>query len=96
MCQPAHYLGATCPDDPFDQSQEDLTIIFNLYRESGKQLKLSDWFGSYAVTASSLKEVPGEKTELLIRFLRAIASLQYLGYIKPAATKKDFVNKLIW
>ncbi|XP_034256218.1 origin recognition complex subunit 3 [Thrips palmi] len=77
----------------------DVSIVYKLHLESGKLINMFDWLQSFLtiVDPSSVEE---EQTEvdpkLQARFTRAVAELQFLGFIKSSNRKTDHVTRLTW
>ncbi|CAO3680019.1 unnamed protein product [Rhizopus stolonifer] len=103
LTQPQHYLNCSCcQDNTTDQlnvTEPDSCIIYKLYLECGRMINLYDWF--IAFSSIIKKEQRLQKKELgedeaQARFIRSVAELQFLGFIKPTQRKTDHVMRLTW
>lgn len=76
----------------------DVSIIYKLHLESGKLINMFDWLQSFLMIVNP--SIADEQTEvdpkLQARFTRAVAELQFLGFIKSSNRKTDHVTRLTW
>ncbi|XP_023299678.2 origin recognition complex subunit 3 [Lucilia cuprina] len=75
----------------------DLSIIYKLHLECGRMINLYDWLQAFR----SLVDFTDEEQEQInpqiqARFTRAVAELQFLGYIKMSKRKTDHATRLTW
>lgn len=76
----------------------DVSIVYKLHLESGKLINMFDWLQSFLtiVDPSSFEEQTEVDPKLQARFTRAVAELQFLGFIKSSNRKTDHVTRLTW
>ncbi|XP_064536502.1 origin recognition complex subunit 3 [Drosophila montana] len=79
----------------------DLSVLYKLHLECGRMINLFDWlqaFRSVLRAGDEQDEVPQEQIDPQIqaRFTRAVAELQFLGYIKMSKRKTDHATRLTW
>ncbi|XP_054711698.1 origin recognition complex subunit 3-like [Uloborus diversus] len=96
-------------EDEIRKSFPDISVLYKLYKTSGKMINLTDWLEQF----KSLKICDGKENmrsprkgqkfskakakndaELNLRFLLAASELQLLGFIKVTKRKTDHVIKL--
>eukprot|EP00026_Physarum_polycephalum_P001031 Phypoly_transcript_01032.p1 GENE.Phypoly_transcript_01032~~Phypoly_transcript_01032.p1 ORF type:complete len:1029 (+),score=296.73 Phypoly_transcript_01032:673-3759(+) len=94
LANPQKYLKCKCcdPKTPKNATQEDLAIVYGLYREAGKYINLHDWLVSFAEVCGS-----GDDPEAVLpRFMLAADTLNFLGLVQPTTRRVDHVVKLTW
>lgn len=85
----------------------DVSIIYKLHLECGKMINMFDWLQSFKIIvderAVDMEEDEEEEDDdgtvdpkIQARFTRAVAELQFLGFIKPTKKKTDHVQRLTW
>ncbi|XP_030554599.1 origin recognition complex subunit 3 [Drosophila novamexicana] len=102
---PHFYMQCKCCELQ-EQSQlvstmPDLSVLYKLHLECGRMINLFDWlqaFRSVLRAGDEQEEVPQEQIDPQIqaRFTRAVAELQFLGYIKMSKRKTDHATRLTW
>ena len=65
---------------------------YQLHCECSKWINLHDLLESFSAIVTPRAKKPD--TAVQARFLRAVAELQHLGYIKPTKRKADHVQRL--
>lgn len=103
---PAYYLQCECCENENDDTQllpsmPDVSIVYKLHLECGKMINMFDWLQSFktVVDDDTLEEEDDDMTvdpKIQARFTRAVAELQFLGFIKPTNKKTDHVQRLTW
>ncbi|KAI8977503.1 hypothetical protein BDF20DRAFT_875241 [Mycotypha africana] len=103
LTQSGHYLGCSCCRmDKADQilfSEHDTCILYKLYLECGRMINLYDWFIAFGCIIEREQRPIKQKleeNEVQARFIRSVAELQFLGFIKPTQRKTDHVIRLTW
>ncbi|XP_012254111.2 origin recognition complex subunit 3 isoform X2 [Athalia rosae] len=100
---PQAYLDCSCCTSNNEQSilatLPDLSIIYKLHLECGRLINMYDWLQAFLTIVCP--EISGEEQrevdpELQARFTRAVAELQFLGFIKTSRKKTDHVMRLTW
>ncbi|KAL0086630.1 origin recognition complex subunit 3 N-terminus-domain-containing protein [Phycomyces blakesleeanus] len=97
-----HYLDCQCCQGGQDQllpSEPDSCILYKLYLECGRMINLYDWFVAFGCIIEREKspaDNPLNENEVQARFIRSVAELQFLGFIKPTQRKTDHVMRLTW
>ncbi|CAK1604203.1 unnamed protein product [Parnassius mnemosyne] len=102
LSNPIHYLQCKCCVLPSSESVADtlpdVCLAYKLHRECGKHINLYDWLQAFAAVLR-----PNEDDEqryqdacVQLRFTRAVAELQFLGFIKSSKRKTDHVMRLTW
>lgn len=105
---PAHYLQCDCCEIENDDTKlvptmPDVSIVYKLHLECGKMINMFDWLQSFKIVVDE-KAMDEEEEEddatvdpkIQARFTRAVAELQFLGFIKPTKKKTDHVQRLTW
>ncbi|KND05070.1 uncharacterized protein SPPG_00745 [Spizellomyces punctatus DAOM BR117] len=101
--QTRHYLKCDCcptttkGDDTISHTLQDSSIAYRLYLECGRMINLYDWFVAFGAIVE--KETEGsslDRTDIQARFIKSIAELQFLGFIKPTTRKTDHAVRLTW
>ncbi|CEG79751.1 hypothetical protein RMATCC62417_14180 [Rhizopus microsporus] len=60
-------------------------------------INLYDWFVAFSsVIEKEKRDKPLEENEAQARFIKSVAELQFLGFIKPTQRKTDHVQRLTW
>ncbi|XP_011498206.1 PREDICTED: origin recognition complex subunit 3 [Ceratosolen solmsi marchali] len=73
----------------------DLTIVYKLHLEARKMINLYDWLQSFlTVIDPNQSDEQNVDPVLHARFTRAVAELQFLGFIKATRKKTDHVKRL--
>lgn len=100
---PQAYLNCSCCTLNNEQSilptLPDLSIIYKLHLECRRLINMYDWlqaFLSIVGPDTSGEEQREVDAELQARFTRAVAELQFLGFIKTSRKKTDHVMRLTW
>ncbi|KAG6451805.1 hypothetical protein O3G_MSEX007352 [Manduca sexta] len=101
LSNPAHYLQCTCcqlaSSESVVGSLPDLCLAYKLHRECGKHINLYDWLQAFAaVLRPDDDEDRHQHPVVQSRFTRAVAELQFLGFIKSSKRKTDHVMRLTW
>ncbi|GAN11198.1 origin recognition complex subunit 3-like [Mucor ambiguus] len=103
LTQPQHYMYCSCchteKSDQILSSEHDTCILYKLYLECGRMINLYDWFVAFGCIVEREKRSPHQKleeNEVQARFIRSVAELQFLGFIKPTQRKTDHVIRLTW
>ncbi|KAI7899494.1 origin recognition complex subunit 3 N-terminus-domain-containing protein [Cokeromyces recurvatus] len=103
LTQPQHYINCSCCDteksDEIIPSEHDTCILYKLYLECGRMINLYDWFVAFGCVIEREKRAANQKleeNEVQARFIRSVAELQFLGFIKPTQRKTDHVIRLTW
>ncbi|KAI9021574.1 origin recognition complex subunit 3 N-terminus-domain-containing protein [Phycomyces nitens] len=97
-----HYLDCQCCQGGQDQllpSEPDSCILYKLYLECGRLINLYDWFVAFGCIIEREKRPADNllsENEVQARFIRSVAELQFLGFIKPTQRKTDHVMRLTW
>uniref|UniRef100_A0A0C9RZS3 Origin recognition complex subunit 3 n=1 Tax=Fopius arisanus TaxID=64838 RepID=A0A0C9RZS3_9HYME len=98
---PQVYLNCGCckleNEETIQQTLPDTSIIYKLHLESRKLINMYDWLQAF-LTIVSPKDDAEEQREIdpkmQARFTRAVAELQFLGFIKSSRRKTDHVKRL--
>ncbi|KAI7876829.1 hypothetical protein K492DRAFT_134816 [Lichtheimia hyalospora FSU 10163] len=97
--QAHHYLNCSCctrPDHVMP-SEHDTCILYKLYLECGRMINLYDWFVAFGCILEREKRTERlDEKEVQARFVRSVAELQFLGFIKSTQRKTDHVQRLTW
>ncbi|XP_014219499.1 origin recognition complex subunit 3 [Copidosoma floridanum] len=85
-----------CVNQPNISQHPDINIIYALHMENRKMINMYDWLQAFVCIVDPT--AAGEEKEidplLQARFSRAVAELQFLGFIKPTRRKTDHVKRL--
>ncbi|XP_034476646.1 origin recognition complex subunit 3 [Drosophila innubila] len=104
---PHFYMQCKCCELQ-EQSQlvstmPDLSVVYKLHLECGRMINLFDWLQAFrSVLRAGEEQNELEPTQEQIdpqvqaRFTRAVAELQFLGYIKMSKRKTDHATRLTW
>ncbi|EDW36209.1 GL17672 [Drosophila persimilis] len=80
----------------------DLSVVYKLHLECGRMINLFDWLQAFRSVLHASEDPDGEVAQEQIdpqiqaRFTRAVAELQFLGYIKMSKRKTDHATRLTW
>ncbi|XP_045513572.1 origin recognition complex subunit 3 isoform X2 [Pieris brassicae] len=100
LSNPQCYLQCKCCTLPALESVSDtipdVSLAYKLHRECGKHINLYDWLQAFAAILCPDSEDPAHDTNIQVRFTRAVAELQFLGFIKTSKRKTDHVMRLTW
>ncbi|XP_013187102.2 origin recognition complex subunit 3 isoform X2 [Amyelois transitella] len=102
LSNPVHYLQCSCCHLPslesVSDSLPDVCVAYKLHRECGKHINLFDWMQAFAAVLlpDQDNDQRQQDSALHIRFTRAVAELQFLGFIKSSKRKTDHVMRLTW
>ncbi|KAI8381334.1 origin recognition complex subunit 3 N-terminus-domain-containing protein [Radiomyces spectabilis] len=103
LMQSNHYLHCDCcadvDPDQIWPTEHDTCILYKLYNECGRMINLYDWFVAFSCIIEREKRSDKRKLdekEIHARFIRSVAELQFLGFIKPTQRKTDHVIRLTW
>uniref|UniRef100_A0A182NDI2 Origin recognition complex subunit 3 n=1 Tax=Anopheles dirus TaxID=7168 RepID=A0A182NDI2_9DIPT len=81
-------------------SLPDLSIAYKLHLECGRMINLFDWLQAFRTVIDDTACTDAEEQQIdptiQARFTRAVAELQFLGFIKTSKTKTDHVTRLTW
>ncbi|XP_017077160.1 origin recognition complex subunit 3 [Drosophila eugracilis] len=101
---PHFYMQCKCCELQ-DQSQlvstlPDLSVVYKLHLECGRMINLFDWLQAFrsVVSGNDNEDAAQEQIDPQIqaRFTRAVAEMQFLGYIKMSKRKTDHATRLTW
>ncbi|TPX61349.1 hypothetical protein PhCBS80983_g01183 [Powellomyces hirtus] len=106
-CCPSTNSTATAAGDAISANLQDTSIAYRLYLECGRLINLYDWFVAFGAILEKEKDdgLEGDEGEedaahrrqhIQARFVKAIAELQYMGFIKSTTRKTDHVMRLTW
>lgn len=100
---PQYYLECKCckldKSSSIIPSMPDICIVYKLHLECGRLINMYDWLQAFLaiVNPSELGEEQRDVApEIQARFTRAVAELQFLGFIKTSKRKTDHVTRLTW
>ncbi|CAB3243566.1 unnamed protein product [Arctia plantaginis] len=102
LSNPVHYLQCSCCQLPSSDSVidtlPDVCLAYKLHRECGKHINLYDWLQAFAavICPDEDDEHRHQDPNIQLRFTRAVAELQFLGFIKSSKRKTDHVMRLTW
>ncbi|CAG4937416.1 unnamed protein product [Colias eurytheme] len=102
LSNPSYYLQCSCCNLPSVESVSDtlpdVSLAYKLHRECGKHINLYDWLQAFAAVLcpESEEENRAQDVNIQVRFTRAVAELQFLGFIKTSKRKTDHVMRLTW
>ncbi|KAH8418571.1 hypothetical protein KR222_002221, partial [Zaprionus bogoriensis] len=104
---PHFYMQCKCCELQ-EQSQlmgtmPDLSVVYKLHLECGRMINLFDWLQAFRSVLRSADEQDEQEPsqeqidpQIQARFTRAVAELQFLGYIKMSKRKTDHATRLTW
>ncbi|XP_055600786.1 origin recognition complex subunit 3 [Uranotaenia lowii] len=102
---PHFYLQCGCcklqEDASLIPTLPDLSVAYKLHQECGKMINLYDWLQAFRTVVDTANDDDVElerpvDPEIQARFTRAVAELQFLGFIKTSKRKTDHVTRLTW
>ncbi|XP_058834910.1 origin recognition complex subunit 3 [Topomyia yanbarensis] len=100
---PHYYLQCECceleDNTSLISTLPDLSVAYKLHLECGRMINLFDWLQAFrsVVDESNLDEQERQvDPKIQARFTRAVAELQFLGFIKTSKKKTDHVTRLTW
>ncbi|KAF9415006.1 hypothetical protein HW555_007273 [Spodoptera exigua] len=102
LSNPVHYLQCSCcllpSSDSVIDTLPDVCLAYKLHRECGKHINLYDWLQAFAAVLrpDDDDEQRHNDPAIQLRFTRAVAELQFLGFIKSSKRKTDHVMRLTW
>ncbi|CAM0138700.1 unnamed protein product [Umbelopsis sp. WA50703] len=101
LSQAQHYINCSCckSNDPgsIEHTEHDTCILYKLYLECGRMINLYDWFVAFGCVIEREKgNKKMDENEVQARFIRSVAELQFLGFIKATQRKTDHVVRLTW
>ncbi|XP_008202890.1 origin recognition complex subunit 3 [Nasonia vitripennis] len=95
---PYLYLKCDCcsAEGEILQTHPDISILYKCHLESRKMINMYDWLQTFVITVDPNDRSNDDEVnpELYDRFSRAVAELQFLGFIKTTRKKTDHVKKL--
>ncbi|XP_072764702.1 origin recognition complex subunit 3 isoform X2 [Anoplolepis gracilipes] len=98
---PQMYLDCDCckleNDDDIPRTLPDLSIIYKLHLESRKLINMYDWLQAFLTIVDPQAQSAEQRDvdpRLQARFTQAVATLQFLGFIKTSRRKTDHVKRL--
>ncbi|KAH8271511.1 hypothetical protein KR018_002251, partial [Drosophila ironensis] len=81
----------------------DLSVAYKLHLECGRMINLFDWLQAFRSVLNGGGDDEAEEAaqeqidpQIQARFTRAVAELQFLGYIKMSKRKTDHATRLTW
>ncbi|EGD75070.1 hypothetical protein PTSG_06727 [Salpingoeca rosetta] len=86
----------TGADDDELEGLPDLSVAFRLHLECGRLINLHDWLMAFASVVDPESEESQPSKQNQARFARAVAELQFLGFVKGTRRKADHVERLTW
>ncbi|KXJ73230.1 hypothetical protein RP20_CCG016237 [Aedes albopictus] len=91
-------LGEHCSLVP---TLPDFSVAYKLHLESGRMINLFDWLQAFRTVVDECGEPDDDQDQqvdpkIQARFTRAVAELQFLGFIKSSKRKTDHVARLTW
>lgn len=102
LSNPAHYLKCSCcqltTSESLVDTLPDICLAYKLHRECGKHINLYDWLQAFSaiIKPDCDDEQRHQDPVIQSRFSRAVAELQFLGFIKSSNRKTDHVIRLTW
>ncbi|XP_015606205.1 origin recognition complex subunit 3 [Cephus cinctus] len=98
---PQVYLECTCCNLENDEAilpcLPDLSIVYKLHLESRKLINMYDWLQAFLTIVNPNEEAEEQQevdAQVQARFTRAVAELQFMGFIKSSRRKTDHVKRL--
>ncbi|KAI9347169.1 origin recognition complex subunit 3 N-terminus-domain-containing protein [Zopfochytrium polystomum] len=95
---PKLYLGCSrCGADPrtSDCESEDISLVYCLHLECGHLINLYDLLTSFSLIVKS-RSPNTPDVEIQARFVKAVAELEFLGFVKQTSRKTDHLQRLTW
>ncbi|XP_075167142.1 origin recognition complex subunit 3 [Haematobia irritans] len=75
----------------------DISIMYKLHLECGRMINLYDWLQAFRSLVDDTEDEQEQMDpQIQARFTRAVAELQFLGYIKMSKRKTDHATRLTW
>ncbi|KAM3962283.1 LOW QUALITY PROTEIN: origin recognition complex subunit 3 [Aphomia sociella] len=102
LSNPMHYLQCSCCNlaslESVADTLPDVCLAYKLHRECGKHINLFDWLQAFGAVLrpEDDDDQRQQDTSIHVRFTRAVAELQFLGFIKSSKRKTDHVMRLTW
>ncbi|XP_021933995.1 origin recognition complex subunit 3-like [Zootermopsis nevadensis] len=100
---PHYYLECECCEldgsSSIIPSLPDICIVYKLHLECGRLINMYDWLQSFLAIVNHTESGDEQRDvppEIQARFTRAVAELQFLGFIKTSKKKTDHVTRLTW
>ncbi|KAJ3371519.1 Origin recognition complex subunit 3 [Allomyces arbusculus] len=87
-------VAGSSSDTPF--LEPDASILYKLHLECGRLINLFDWYTAFMTIIRRAPDFVDDEKVTFVRFIRAVAELQVLGFIKPTNRKTDHVQRLTW
>ncbi|XP_063988674.1 origin recognition complex subunit 3 [Diachasmimorpha longicaudata] len=98
---PQVYLNCGCckleNEETIQQTLPDTSIIYKLHLESRKLINMYDWLQAFLTIVNPNDDTEEQREidpKMQARFTRAVAELQFLGFIKSSRRKTDHVKRL--
>jgi hypothetical protein len=92
-------LNCQCCDGKLSSSMEDVSIVFHLYEESGRNINIQDWFeGFRSIIGNDLNEDEALYVFLVYfssRFTTATSGLKHCGFFKISNRKEGHAIKCL-
>ncbi|XP_059059897.1 origin recognition complex subunit 3 isoform X2 [Achroia grisella] len=102
LSNPTHYLQCSCclltSSESAVDTLPDVCLAYKLHRECGKHINLFDWLQAFGAVLrpEDDDDQRQQDSSIHVRFTRAVAELQFLGFIKSSKRKTDHVMRLTW
>ncbi|CAD7011330.1 origin recognition complex subunit 3 [Ceratitis capitata] len=98
---PHYYLQCKCcqlsESNQLLATLPDLSVAYKLHLECGRMINLFDWLQAFRSVVDDIdNEQEQVDPQIQARFTRAVAELQFLGYIKMSKRKTDHATRLTW
>ncbi|XP_011180479.2 origin recognition complex subunit 3 [Zeugodacus cucurbitae] len=98
---PNYYLQCKCcqlsESNQLLATLPDLSVAYKLHLECGRMINLFDWLQAFRSVVDDIdNEQEQVDPQIQARFTRAVAELQFLGYIKMSKRKTDHATRLTW
>ncbi|XP_067627663.1 origin recognition complex subunit 3 [Eurosta solidaginis] len=98
---PHYYLQCKCcqlsESTQMLSTLPDLSVAYKLHLECGRMINLFDWLQAFRSVVDDIdNEQEQVDPQIQARFTRAVAELQFLGYIKMSKRKTDHATRLTW
>ncbi|XP_058979803.1 origin recognition complex subunit 3 [Musca domestica] len=78
-------------------SLPDISVMYKLHLECGRMINLYDWLQAFRSVVDFTEDDQEQiDPQIQARFTRAVAELQFLGYIKMSKRKTDHATRLTW
>eukprot|EP01083_Nonionella_stella_P077272 210915_1 len=91
MQRPESILNCKCcnVDDGVSHSQEDIGILYSMYRAAGRMVSMYEWYETFC------EDEDHPKAELECRFRRGVQALEFMGLIRRSNRRLDHIEKVI-